>query len=139
MSEHAGPANRILVLGMAIVVVGFAALLTSCARTPAPPAMAPGKHKVTVRITVESGVLHAHPKTVVLSLGQNEYIEWECKGLSCTMDFDSKDTPFSAYHFAGDGAPSDVPVVKGDLSKTYKYTVKVQGYSPLDPDVIVEN
>jgi len=142
MSEHAGPPNRILVLGIAIVVVGFAALLTGCAGTRTPPAMRGGKPTVTVHIWVDaSNNLHANPQTAVVSLGAKEYIEWDCDNgkLACTMDFDPSNYPFSGTHFVGHGAQSGAPSVGPDMNKRYKYKVIVQGYTALDPDVIVEN
>lgn len=115
------------------------------------PQSAPQDFRVHVGLD-EKGNIKVDPDPFWIYRCEHEQVRWVCvqhhahgdADHPCfTVDFDPKDNPgkpplFNNTHFEGHGALSDQPTEKATHKDLYKYTVRMPGKEPLDPNGGVE-
>jgi hypothetical protein len=115
-----------------------------CADTPAPQ---PGPIP-TIRVEIRPDSAPPHdpddgepdvwPTTVCVRKG--EQIEWNWAGPGSpafSVIFSGRSKPFKGRYFHQGKKSSGKPSGPANLKKRYKYSVAVEGYGVIDPDVII--
>jgi hypothetical protein len=114
-----------------------------CADTPASQPGTPPTIVVEIRpdpappADPEDGEPSILPNTVCVKT--TEQIEWKWAGPGTpafTVVFTGRAKPFKGRYFYR-GKPSGKPAKAANLKKRYKYSVAVEGYGVVDPDVII--
>ena len=103
-----------------------------------------GKGPVIVTVyAVDNGIVVDPPRFEV-SMKEKEEVQWHC-GLKhtthdpkgCFHAHFEEDSPFSGSEFRKHMELTGPPKETAVIGKEYKYTVKIDGYPPLDPIGVV--
>ena len=112
----------------------------------APKTHQTGKGAVIVRVYAVNNAIVVDPPRFEVSKKEKEEVQWHC-GLEhtthepngCFHAHFEQDSPFVGSEFRKHKELSGPPKETAVIGKEYKYTVKIDGYPPLDPIGVVKD